>query len=836
MHNQSIAGTEPVYTENFAQTRFSGLTSAEVEERAARGLQNKIKHANAKQLEEIFAENLFSVFNAIVVLIVGTLAFFYFRTGDERLPLDAIGVLSVAVLNATLAIYQEIRAKNALEKVNLLLKRNVSVVRDGKVREIDREEIVVGDLLLLERGDQIAVDGRITEANHLEIDESLLTGESVPVEKTADDSVLSGSFCLSGNGFYVAEKVGGDSFAAQITGTARQFKLFLSPLQQLLNKIVEILFVTSIALVALELIIGRNQTDSEADFVRRVSTIVISLVPHGLVLMSSVTFAVGVYRISQLGAIVQKLNAIEAFSNVKIVCTDKTGTLTQNKLSIRRVSRIDDLNFSQTEVERFLGIYGELSSDKNATLRTLDCFAPLLGDFLRAGASVKLVGEIPFSSATKMSAVEIEIDGEPRIFVLGGFDVLLDKIGIPGARGRAERIAREKNLEVYRNLLFGRALPGASLDRIRADLNSLKIEPFAIVSISDEIRPDVLEAIKLFQLHGIELKILSGDAPESVRAVAHEIGWQISAEKIVTGGELDRLDDKDFVRTARDKTIFARLNPEHKLRLIKTFRQARIYTAMIGDGVNDLPAIKEADLGIAMEEGSTITKEIADIVLLKNRFALLPQIFDEGNRIVNTTNSIAKLFLTKNFLVIYLALAALFFGWAFPLTPRRVALINVFSITLPAFIIALKNRDASRTRHFTLDLFSFVAISGLVICAAGFAAQFAAEKYFSASDENVQMTMLSVMTLAAIANFFVVAGRGKESWDKSYLLYGALIVALYAFLTQTRLDVFPLDLLRMFYEINYLSADFWLLVLIIAFPAAASLFLIQKIRQVFIKK
>jgi cation-transporting P-type ATPase E len=814
-----------------------GLSSEEVARLTAQKQQNIFVEPNSRRVAEIFAENLFSVFNLIVALIIGTLLFFWFRTGDARLPLDAIGVLAIAAINTTLAVIQEIRAKNALAAVNLLLKRQITVVRDGILQEIEQTAIVKGDLIRLARGDQIAVDGKIVEANHLEIDESLLTGESLPIEKTAGDAVLSGSFCIAGNGYYLAEKVGNESLAAHITGTARGFKLYQSPLQRRINFIVKALFAVSLVLIALEIFSGaRGGTISEVDDIRRLATIAISLVPHGLVLMSSITFALGIYRISQLGAIVQRLNAIESFSNVQIVCTDKTGTLTQNRLAVRRVSVVDESGITQHELERFLGIFAALSSEKNATLRTLEKFAPLLSEFLRAGASVKLLNEIPFDSAAKLSAVEVELDGRPEIFVFGGFDVLSDRISIPGLRGKAERIVRDAKLEVYRNLFFGRAEAGASLENIRQNTAALKFEPLGIVSISDEIRADVFEAIKLFQFHRIEIKILSGDAADAVRAVANEIGWQIAPEKIISGAQLDALDETEFVKAAREKLIFARLKPEHKLRLIKTYRAQKIYTAMIGDGVNDLPAIKEADLGIAMEEGSQITKEVADIVLLKNKFALLPQIFYEGNRIVNTVNSIAKLFLSKIFFVIYLALAALYFGWTFPLTPRRVALINIFTIALPSFVIALKNRDATKTRNFTFDLFSFVAISGFFICVAGFFAQSAAEIYFAPTDDEVQMVMLSVMTITSIANFFIVVLRGKQTWKPAYLFYGLAIIALYVFLATTQLDVFPLDVLKIFYEITNLAWHFWGLVAIISLTSAVLLFLTQKLRELAVKK
>jgi cation-transporting ATPase E len=269
---------------------------------------------------------------------------------------------------------------------------------------------------------------------------------------------------------------------------------------------------------------------------------------------------------------------------------------------------------------------------------------------------------------------------------------------------------------------------------------------------------------------------------------------------------------------------------------VQSLRRQKIYTAMIGDGVNDLPAIKEADLGIAMEEGSAITKEIADIVLLKNKFALLPKIFDEGNRIVNTVSSIAKLFLTKNLFVIYLALAGLLINLSFPLTPRRVSLISFFTIALPALVIALRNRDTSKTRNFALDLFTYVILAGFLICAAGFAAGSAVESYFAATDAEIQMNMFAVMTIVAAANFFVVTFRNSESWTKTYVIYGLGIVASFVFLATTPFNFFPINTIKEFCEISFLEPRFWSTIAIISVATTIALFFVQKVRALAIKK
>jgi cation-transporting ATPase E len=800
---------------------LTGLTSEQVRERAARGLCNVVSKTRTKRTQEIIFENLFSVFNLVVLLVIFFLLFFYFRTQDRNLILDSIGVLSVALINTVLAISQEIKAKRALDKVSLLLERKVTVIRDRQEVSIDQKEIVVDDLVLLGRGDQVVVDGRVQASNHLEIDESLLTGESVPIYKNTGDQILSGSFCVSGNGAYVAEKVGDACFANQVTDIAKKLKHSVTPLQKKLNHLVEILLLISFVLVLLELMFDPHASINDMSFIRRVSTIVISLIPQGLILMASVTFALGVYRISRIGAIIEKLNAIESFSNVQIVCMDKTGTLTQNKLAVNQLTLLDD-RYNREDAEQLLGTYGKLSSDKNATLRTLTPFP--------FDESVKLIDEIPFSSEKKMSLIKAGRDGRETIFIFGAFDLLLPSVE-PELREKAKQLYEESRLSVYRNVLFGRLASSLSLGDAREDVKSLVIEPICIVSITDQIRDDVMEAISLFQSHNITLKILSGDAPESIQAVVREIGWEIEDGQLITGQALDGIADADFLKAITDNAIFARLRPDHKLKIIETLKREKIYTAMIGDGVNDLPAIKASDMGIAMEEGSKITKEVADIVLLKNRFALLPSIFDEGNKIVNTVSSISKLFLTKNFVVIYLALLHIFFLFNFPLTPRRVSLINIFTIALPSFFIALRNNNTGKTLNFTRDLYSFVVVSALFMIGAGYIGEYLTTKYYGINEKDLQMVWLSIVIITSVANFFAVALHKGEKNVKIYLLYGIGLLAIYTFLAASRIDFFLLNGLKEFYEINYLDSRYWAIVAMIGLASATLLFFAQKLRE-----
>jgi cation-transporting P-type ATPase E len=804
--------------------QFSGLTSKEVDDRISKGLQNRSSKPKTKTIREIFIENIFSIFNLIILSIIIFLFYFYFKSGDERLLLDCIGIFAIAFTNTFIALFQEIKAKRALDKVNLLLKKEVIIIRDGKEVSLEPSEIVKDDIIKIVRGDQVVVDGQVVFSNHLEIDESLLTGESNPIHKNENDEILSGSFCLSGNGFYKAEKIGDESFAAQVTSTAKKYKFGLTPLQKRINLIVKSLFGVAVFLVALEIIMNGGSFDIE--FVRKISTILISLVPQGLVLMATVTFAIGVSRISKLGAIVQKLNAIESFSNVKVVCMDKTGTLTQNKLSVYKISGVND-KYSEEKIKMLIGTYADLTSDKNATINAINIYEP--------DKDYALLDEFPFSSERKMSMILVQKDNGKNIFILGAYDVLSNNLNSNDTE-ESKKIFEENKLSIYRNVLFGKVKKEDSISKLKNNLEAIEIEPLCIISITDKIREDVFDAIKLFEDNGIKIKILSGDSAKAIQEVTTEIGWDIKDKDMISGNEIDKIPDEDFKKVVMENIIFARLKPENKLRIIKTLKKEKIYTAMIGDGVNDLPAIKEADMGIAMEEGSSITKEVADIVLLKNKFSLLPQIFDEGNKIVNTVKSTGKLFITKNFFVIFITLLSLFFLLDFPLTPRRVSLINIFGIALPAFIITLKNVNVEKTTNFMKDLISFVIISALIIVTAGYLGIYFVGKFRIANEREIEMVMLTIMIITNIANYFSIVLTKDDNNKLTYLIYGFGILLLYIFLASTRIDLGIIKLIKTFYEIDYLRSDLWPIIMIISLISSLVLFMAQKFRASLINR
>ncbi len=669
--------------------------------------------------------------------------------------------------------------------------------------------------------------GRSYSPIALEMDESLLTGESESIEKREGDLILSGSFCLSGNGFYLAERLSDSSYASEVTRVAQRLKTEPSPLQKSINRIVRLLFGVAVFLCVLQGAVSAHRHEMDIDLVRTIATILIGLIPQGLVLTTSVIFAIGVYRISKIGAVVQSFNAIESFAAVQVICMDKTGTLTQNKMRVRNVAPVEP-HLSVEELKELLGTYSRLSSEKNATVRALEEFP--------ASETAVAVGEIPFSSQRKMSFLTLSRNGEVTSYVLGAFEFLAEKCPAE-ARPALEKTVESAQLNVYRNLLFGEVSDPKNIEFSSDGAGTFHVRPLCIVSLSDIVRSDARDVLRQFVNNGIQFKILSGDSASSILATCGDIGWDVPETEVITGANLDSLQNGAFESAVEKSVVFARLKPEHKVRIVAALRARKIHTAMIGDGVNDVPAIREADLGIAMDEGAAITKEVADIILLKNRFALLPEVFEEGKKIINTVGLVAKLFLTKNFLVVYLTLASALFLLEFPLTPRRVSLFNIFAIGMPAMLIAFTNGNRDKQRRFLVDLISFVAVSALVIVSFGYAGFYvfrvSAAGLTSAGDV-APMVMLSIIVLTSIANFLLIISRPGQKKRATYFLFALGMCLAYVAAVSIRGSNWTLRFLHRFYEISTIGAAAWQTVLAAFAVAALVLFAAQRLRAILV--
>jgi cation-transporting ATPase E len=391
----------------------------------------------------------------------------------------------------------------------------------------------------------------------------------------------------------------------------------------------------------------------------------------------------------------------------------------------------------------------------------------------------------------------------------------------------APDVVATEGLEVYRNLLFGEVIDPDKIEPRPDSLGSFRIRPICIVSISDLVRPDAREVIQQFARDGINFKILSGDSATSILATCRDIGWTVDPADVVTGAELDALEGEQFEAAVEKSVVFARLRPEQKVKIVKALRARKIHTAMIGDGVNDVPAIKEADLGIAMDEGAAISKEVADIILRMNKFTLLPAVFEEGKKIINTVGTVARLFLTKNFMVIYLTLASALLMWEFPLTPRRLALFNIFAIGMPAMLIAFTNVSTERQKRLVLNLVTFVAVSALVMVSFG-QIGFSLAQSRGLGKELPSMVMLAVMVVTSVANFLLIISRQKNRG--AYALFGGFLLLLFVPMVTLPTTNGLLRLRDKFYEVSTLNWDAWRIVLMVCAGSWVVLFIAQKLR------
>lgn len=728
-------------------TSLPGLSAAEVAERIRAGQVNRTPRSELRDYAQIVGRNLFNWFNAMVV--PASIALFVL--GDYQ---AGIAVSGMAIVNTTLSLAQEIRAKRHLDKLAILVQSQARVVRAGQVQSIPGDDIVLGDTILVETGETILADGTVLDAQFLEIDEALLTGESDPVRRQNGERLLSGSVCVAGQGAYRAEQVGSGAFANQTSAQARSYRFVASPMTQVINRIVQVLSYTAVALLLLYTIAYvaddvRTEEDRLA-FVRRIAATITSMVPQGLVLTATVAFTLGAVYMSRRGAVVQRLNAVEAMAAIDIICTDKTGTLTTNRLHLEDViaaSREPALDTIKDWLRRF----ASASTDKNN--KSIQALRAALGT-----TDVDLLDQIPFKSQNRYSAVRIRAEESESLLVLGALEALRGRM--PSKLDGLEQTAHEKQQAGQRVLLFARGTAATPFPTEEPKLPDVSLEPLALVIFGDELRPDAADVLKALHDQGIAFKILSGDNPETVRATVGHLPLPMAHEPILSGKELaDAGNDPEMIR---QHSVFGRVAPEQKVAIIEALKSQGSHVAMIGDGVNDVLPIKRADLGIAMGEGSQASKTVAGLVLENNNFALLPETLAEGRMIVRNLRRSGKLFLVKNvysliFILAYLGGA----GIPFPYIPQQVTLLNWLVIGIPAFVIAVsRQRSTSATRpRFLREVGWFAVRTGVLFAAAGLTMLLLVREY---SEEHQRTMLLSTLILLGITALFRALTDGED--------------------------------------------------------------------------
>ncbi|MBM3981742.1 MAG: HAD-IC family P-type ATPase [Planctomycetes bacterium] len=720
----------------------AGLTSAEVAERVLRGEINRTRSSALRDYATIAYRHLVTVFNLVVV----PTALMLFHFGEWR---AAISVTGTVLANTLIGLYQEVRAKFQLDSLAILTARKARVIRDGTVQEINADEVVLGDLILLRAGDTVVADGVVTDAQYLEVDEALLTGESDPVRRKPGERLLSGSICVTGEASYRAEKVGAKAFAQSVTTDARRYSYTTSPLTRALNRIITWLSVTALVLCGVYALLEVLHVITAQRMFLMIAATVISMIPQGLVLTATISFTIGAVVIGRRGALVQRLNAVEAMAAVDVICTDKTGTLTTNQLRLSELRTLD-AQVNEADVRHRLALLATATIDRDN--KNVVAIRTAVGVEL-----AEVVDQLPFNARTRFSAVRVRDGGTERVLVLGAPEVIAPDLG-----PWADDLARMRSAGL-RVLLFAEVcdeLAALEPGRVPAPLCTL-----AILALADELRPDAADVLKALYDQGIALKAISGDNPQTVGATISPLNLPISHEPVVTGKELESAADPvEFVRT---HCVFGRVEPVQKVAIVDALQKGGANVAMIGDGVNDVLPIKKADLGIAMGEGSAAAKSVSSLVLQNNNFAVLPEAIAEGRTIVRNLRRAAKLFLTKNVysFVYILAYAVGLFDIPFPYLPQQVSLLNWMVIGVPALLIAL-SRERSRAPDktpFLEEVGGFALRTGLLFALAGLTL-LALSKHVWHDDEKTQRTMLLTMLifLGMTVLWRVIGGDGMQ--------------------------------------------------------------------------
>ncbi|MHB1242006.1 MAG: HAD-IC family P-type ATPase, partial [Gaiellaceae bacterium] len=570
----------------------AGLTETEAAARLAAS-PPPVEDRSSRSYSTIVRANVFTVFNAILLVFgVLTLAF-----GEWQ---DAL-FLGVVVANSTIGIVQEVRAKRALDALTALVAPTATVVRGGERRRVAVAEVVEGDLVELEPGDQIVADGTLGEALELAVDESVVTGESQAAHKRAGDTVRSGSFAVEGTGAFVVSAAGASSYASRITGEARTFRHPRSPLERTLNRLLLILVGILVPLgTLLTLALWERRTPLDEAVPTAVAAVV-TLVPEGLVLLASLTYAVAAIRMARQGALAQQLNAVESLASVDVVCLDKTGTLTEPALRI-----VELLPAEGVEPEALRAAVGRYAAASPTTNTTIAAMAPLAP----AGPEAPL-DAVPFSSARRWSALRFadatDVLGAPESLPVGALAADADRLSAEGRRVLA---------------LVRTDEPLAGSERLPE-----RTQPLGLVVLAERLRPNVRKTVAYFHAQGIELKVLSGDRPETVAAIARDAG--LPAERLVDGRTLPR-DRAGLAKVAAGADVIGRIAPDDKRRVVEALRDSGRYVAMVGDGVNDVLALKAARLAIAQGSGTQMARAVADLVLVRGDFDVVPSLVEEG--------------------------------------------------------------------------------------------------------------------------------------------------------------------------------------------------------------
>ncbi|MFF3613685.1 cation-translocating P-type ATPase [Streptomyces sp. NPDC002580] len=770
-----------------AARRTEGLSASEVAERVARGEVNDVPVRSSRSVGEIVRANVFTRFNAIIgVLWLIMLVVAPFQD-------SLFGYVIIA--NTGIGIIQEWRAKKTLDSLAVIGEARPTVRRDGVAAEVSTSEIVLGDLIEIGPGDKVVVDGDCAEADGLEIDESLLTGEADPVVKHAGDPVMSGSFVVAGTGAFTATKVGREAYAAQLAEEASRFTLVHSELRSGISTILKyvtwMMIPTALGLIVSQLVVKQH---GFKDSVARTVGGIVPMVPEGLVLLTSVAFAIGVIRLGRKQCLVQELPAIEGLARIDTVCLDKTGTLTEGGMDVTELRPLKGND--ESYLRKVLGALGDSDPRPNASLQAIIAAYPDSEEW-------RCVQSLPFSSARKYSGAGFsEGNGESSTWLLGAPDVLLPD----GDPALAEtELLNEAGLRV---LLLARTTK--DLDDPDAARTA---RPAALVVLEQRLRPDAADTLRYFADQDVKAKVISGDNAVSVGAVAGKLG--------LTGEVVDarRLPDEpaELARSLEEGTVFGRVTPQQKRDMVGALQSRGHTVAMTGDGVNDVLALKDADIGVSMGSGSEATRAVAQIVLLNNSFSTLPSVVGEGRRVIGNITRVATLFLVKTVYSVLLAVLVVCWQVEYPFLPRHLTLLSTLTIGIPAFFLALAPNKERALPHFVRRVMRYSIPGGVVAGVATFVTYLIARHHYTGEGSLEAETSAATLTLFLISMWVLAIIARPYTWWR---------ICLVASMGGAFLLVLVVPKLQHFFALKLVGATMpWIAVLISVVAAAVLEFL-----------
>lgn len=727
----------------------TGLTTNEAQARLKRGESNDYQPRVNRTYWDIFRDNVLNLFN-IVLFTLLFIVLFYRDYGTVIFAGFSV------VMNTFLGMIQEMQAKRRLDKLAALSQPKVQVLRDGALQEITVKAVVKDDILLLEPGTKAVVDGDVIQADTLEMDESLLTGESDSVFKYEHDEILSGSFCVAGTGLYRAIRVGRYTNINRITDTAKEYKQNRTPTQQRIDIVVELSVVLMFIFVPLLFISDLFVSippEAPLQAVRNAVVFVTTLVPQGLVLTAIVSLTIGAVKISQQQTLIQRVNAVESLANATVLCFDKTGTLTQNRLHVTQIIAQTDEDITQ------------LLADYLANLAHLNRTTAAVQKYISRQAQPsqrKKLQERAFNSTRKWGAVQFEDDslvmGAPERLLIDNHPELVT--------------AQNYSKQGVRVLAFGRLSTLPDGDNIRGMVDLL-----ALILVEDTLRDDINTTLDALRDEDIDLKVISGDSLETVKSVAQQAGMNV--QEAYTGDELATVSDEDLQNIVRKANVFARIEPDIKRRIVRALQANKEYVAMVGDGVNDVPALKQADLAIVMNEGTQISKDVADIVLLNNALSTLPRAFAEGTNITQTIYATMRLFLTRGVFHVLLFIFVLFMALPFPITPIQISWATLGSVNIPAMLIAFGVLRPKKADNFRDDILDMIVIGGLV--GAAMLTLIFVTTYFG-TNRDLDIARSAVTVFVVLFNSYVVMTiMGVDFYEpRSFLKYWRIVALMTA--------------------------------------------------------